>query len=251
MWMRTLLGLCLVLAGCGNDGHLGPISSGGRWVLADGAANIAVLQVDFITYNLEGGVLGNSILCDSCDSTGLPLRFTTRPPGDFGWNLFQHEASGDTVFFGTTVWSGRGDRIIPRVLVPADSFEVVAGEIPAPVTKQYYFSYPFQDDERGRALADSAWLTVKNLDITRAFANHAYRVGFYIYPRTVGVFAPAQADVIVFLYAGIRPSGSVAAVSCPFDVDSPDVTDLRHAPRQLPHRLPARCGRDGRGVSRP
>ena len=204
MILRTLIALCLVLAGCGDDSQVGPIPSGGRWVLTDGAANFAVLQVDFVTYRLEGGVLGPKVLCDSCDLTGLPLRFTTQPPGDYGWNLFQYVATEDTVFFGTTIWNGRGERIIPSILVVPDSFAVVPGEIAPPVTKQYYFSYPFQDDAQGRAIADSAWLTVKNLDITQAFANHSYRAGFYIYPRRVGLFSPSQADVIVFLYSARR-----------------------------------------------
>ncbi len=107
-----------------------------------------------MTNNFEGGVLEKYPLCDSCDLTTIPLRFTTLPPIDFGWNLFQYEGRVDTVFYGTTVWDGSGNRIIPRYLVGADSFKIISREIPPPLTKHYYFSLPHLVDEWIQVKAD-------------------------------------------------------------------------------------------------
>ncbi len=59
---------------CGGEDPLGP--PGLRWGLEDGKADIALLQIDFTTYQLEGGVLETYVLCDSCDLNTIPLRFT-------------------------------------------------------------------------------------------------------------------------------------------------------------------------------
>ena len=196
--------ILLALAGCTESPSPSPEPE--RWDIQDDTANFAVLQVDYVTRELEGGALRYFALCDTCDAHGIPLNFSFKYPGDFSWSRFLYEATGDTVFYGTTVWHGRGDREVPSELVSPDSFSQLAVAAPNPISIEYYpiceeFIFDCRENWE-RSEADSVWASVRTLDIVEAFAKRSYRVGLYLYPRTIGGFDPRSADWIVFLYAG-------------------------------------------------
>ena len=137
-----------------DDATKSPGSQPNRWDVREGVANFAVLQVDYETLAFEGGVLLQFALCDTCDADSIPLRYSVRPASDFGWSLFEYAATQDTVFYGTTVWSGRGERSVPAQLVAPDSFAFMFSRPVDPISTEYY-SYYFSDDASGRAAADA------------------------------------------------------------------------------------------------
>jgi hypothetical protein len=168
--VRPILVVILVaLAGCSETTSPGPEAERARWVIQDDAANFAGLQVDYVTRVVEGGVLRYFALCDTCDKHGIPLDFTYKYPSDFGWNRFLYEATGDTIFYGTIVWHGRGGLEVPSKLISPYSFAKQAAAAPSPVSIEYYpiceeFIFDCRDNWE-RTEADSVWASARNLNI--------------------------------------------------------------------------------------
>jgi hypothetical protein len=196
---RWALFIVLLSVGCGDD-PVKPLPSADRWAIRSDSANVAILQIDYLTYEFEGGVLSRYRLCPGCDADTLPLTFSSEFIPDAGWYRLQYVETGDTVFYGTYVWMGLGGRVIPRDLLAPDSFAVVTPASRAPESLQYF--PPEIGSDALVSSADSAWAVARSLDITRAFASGKYRVGVLFYPRSVGALDPTYADWIVILYAG-------------------------------------------------
>lgn len=201
---RSLLALLAVLvAGCGDDGPSRPASPSSRWLISDTLASVAVLQIDGMTCRFEGGVVRQIAQRSTSVSDSMPLTFTSRGPADVGWSLFTYPETGDTVFFGYTVWAGHGDRVIPRELISPRSFAPAAGPVSKPQSLTYYPAYIGTRPDL-RPQADSAWAAAQRLDVAEEFARRPYHAGVFFYPRSVGGFDPETADWIVFLYAARR-----------------------------------------------
>jgi hypothetical protein len=200
---RSLLALLAVLvAGC-DDGSSRPVSPSGRWIISDTLASVAVLQIDGATNRFEGGVVRQFAQRSTSVSDSMPLTFTYQGPADVGWSLLTYPETGDTVFFGYTVWAGHGDRVIPPELISPRSFAPAAGPISRPQSLTYYPAYVGTRPDL-RPQADSAWAAAQRLDVAVEFARRPYHAGVLFYPRSVGGFDPETADWIVFLYAARR-----------------------------------------------
>lgn len=171
-----------------------------RWSIKPGAMSLAVLVSDYLTYTFEKGTLDRYPLCDGCDDAGLPFTVRFRPPGDFGDITFRYTATGDTIFYGSIIWLGRGDIEYPREFMPASEFENAAALPDDPLSVEYFNIVPELDEELFKAQADSAWNRVKELDIVGEFAKGGYRVGIYLYAPAVGLFDPQAAKWIIFLH---------------------------------------------------
>jgi hypothetical protein len=46
----------------------------------------------------------------------LPRIVDYEPPGDFGSIAFEYVDTADTVFYGSIVWAGRGEMLVPDTL---------------------------------------------------------------------------------------------------------------------------------------
>lgn len=204
----SLFFLIILLVSCEKSTE--PIRESANGVkLKENAINIATLIVDFETYEFEGGNLRSFSLDTASDSDSLPFIISYNEPYDFGSILFQLDRSTDTIFYGTITWHGRGEIYIPEEISSADSFEKTTYKIKDPLSIKHfeYISLPilnglaydstFKIEEK----ADSAWYTIKTLDITKQFSNGNYRVGIYLYPPSVGAFIPSRAKWIIFLYS--------------------------------------------------
>ena len=106
----------------------------------------------------------------------------------------------------TIVWHGTGGIVYPAQFEPPGSFEASNDTIDKPQNSQY-FEYTLDLGETELAeRTDSAWAAVSTLQLTEDFEKtlpmRTFRAGFYLYPPTVGVFDPASAKWIIFLYRG-------------------------------------------------
>lgn len=166
--------------------------------------NLAILLVDYETYALQGGNVSHYELCDSCDDEGLPFEAIYQSPMDFGSMKFIYTETGDTVFDATIIWAGRGNIGYPSTFLEPGAFglETVSEALPPDVDYYAHDGLPWTPDQDTIERTSRAWDAVNNLDIVHAYAEKPYRVGFYLYPPTLGVFDPSVAQWVVFVYLG-------------------------------------------------
>lgn len=199
----TILSLFILLINCEKSKEPVSINYNSHSFLKENSMNLAILIVDFNTYQFEGGTINYNDLCDSCDTDSLPFSIDFIYPCDFGSIAFKYTHTGDTLFFATTVWHGMGQIIYPDTFLSPNSFRISQNSIIDPSSIEYFFYDPitlFLADSTLKVKADSAWNSVKHLDITMEFSNNQYRVGIYLYPPSVGLFIPDLAKWIIFLY---------------------------------------------------
>ncbi len=174
--------------------------------IKEDSMNLAVLVVDFLTYEFEEANISYYLLCDSCDLDSLPFNIIFEYPMDFGEILYKYSWDDDTLFHGSIIWLGTGEIHYPDQFFPADSFGISNNQVSIPSNAQYYdywlIGHSYCSEERYKERADSAWFSIDSLLLVNEFANHSFRVGFYAYTPSVGMFNPYVAKWIIFLYYG-------------------------------------------------
>ena len=165
------------------------------------SASFAVMVYDYESGLLEGGSVVNvSPDLISIPDT-IPLIKTRQPPADFGWMKFDYELDSLTLFYGTIVWAGQGEILIPDSLLPVESFEADSMPIERPQNLVYwnYTGEVLTEDSLIQS-GTRAWENAKLLAITHQFADDFYQAVIYFYPPAVGALDPTVAKWIVFLY---------------------------------------------------
>ena len=165
------------------------------------SASFAVMVYDYESGLLEGGSVVNvSPDLISIPDT-IPLIKTRQPPADFGWMKFDYELDSLTLFYGTIVWAGQGEILIPDSLLPVESFEADSMPIERPQNLVYwnYTGEVLTEDSLIQS-GTRAWENAKLLAITHQFADDFYQAAIYFYPPAVGALDPTVAKWIVFLY---------------------------------------------------
>lgn len=162
--------------------------------------NLAVLELDYLTYAFQEGALNYYPRCGQCDLDSLPFEVEFVPPGDFGSIAFRYTETGDTLLFATIIWMGTGELTRPDNFLPPATFGELNTSAPNPIEREFFIYDAPVDTLEFVSRADTAWAHVNRLDIAWDFATKDYRAGFYLYTPSVGVFDPAAARWIIFLY---------------------------------------------------
>jgi len=173
-----------------------------RWPLDPDSVNFAVLVADYPTGVFEGGALEAYAPCSRCDEGAIPFTIVYNPPADFGDITFAYTETSDVVFHGTIVWMGTGKIKQPSQFEDPGAFEMLPDAPAGPTSFEYFNIHEILDDAAFQVHALALWASLKKLDIVADFAKSDYRVGFYLYPPSVGSFDPAPAKWVVFLYCG-------------------------------------------------
>ena len=188
----VLLGLALITMGCDSE-------DGSQWAIHTDSLNFAVLIVNFDTYAFEGGTLTYYPPCDNCASDSLPMSIEVEGASDFGRVQFTYTATGDTLFAATTIWMGQGSIQYPHTFDSPESFGTRTAYISQPQDVERFQSETGFSTDFMQAATDSVWSVLSSLDIVHAFAESQFRIGYFLYPPTVGSFDPHSAKWIVFL----------------------------------------------------
>lgn len=178
----------------------GLVHAQSSWQLKTDSMNLGILVLDYQTYAFEKGNLSMHQPCTTEDADSLPFTIHYLEPGDFGRITFLYNQNLDTLFDATIIWMGQGGIGFPTNFLPTDSFQTQQSSIADPISKQYFIFDGPSPSNNVAAKADSAWNAVKSLQVVKAFSQHQYRVGIYLYPPSVGSFRPSVAKWIVFLY---------------------------------------------------
>lgn len=169
-------------------------------LLKEESMSLAILLVDYETYEFEGGLISHYEPCHSCDKDSIPFLIDLEPPLDFGSIIFKYAHTGDTLFYATIIWSGSGKIIFPDTLLSPHHFENKQNAASDPISFEYFNLLAVMPDSVFQARADSAWNIVRYLETTVEFSRYPYRVGIYLYTPAVGGFDPDAAKWIIFLY---------------------------------------------------
>ncbi|GAB4337798.1 MAG: hypothetical protein Kow0037_21120 [Calditrichia bacterium] len=158
--------------------------------------NVATILLNYQTLQVEGINIRSFATPQVTNGDSLPVRFTLKSPLDFGDALFQLVPGGDTLFYGTVIWHGKGEIMVPGDWQTEVSWSDVSDGIREPLSFNYYqdSAIPVQPNEWARV-----WETVKKLEVTKNFSQYPYRVGMYVYPPEY-YLNMASAKWVVFLY---------------------------------------------------
>ncbi len=164
--------------------------------------NLAILKVDFKTYEFEGADVSYHEAMNKNEIDSLPFGIEIKPPADKGYIQFNYTKTGSVLFHGEIIWMGVGEIIKPEKFEMLDN--TVEEEIPKPEDPEYFdiANYAGLDKKDFQEKTDSVWNEINDLKIVKEFADNNYHVGFYCYIRsTGGMFNPETADWIVFLHS--------------------------------------------------
>lgn len=124
-------------------------------------------------------------------------------PGDFGGVAISDPCSGLVLYAGSIVWAGGGEQLYPAAPIRSDALKRVSQQISPPRRVDVVIG-PYADGDEEGGIA--AWNSVKDLNLVQEIASAPYSVLVYLYPRTVGMFNPANADWVILLYRGPTPA---------------------------------------------
>ncbi len=158
------------------------------------SSKILVLKVDHLTSVFEGGTEIN-LSTNTEVSDSIPMSILYNPPGDFGDITLKYLPTGDSLFAGTIIWMGQGDRQFPAALAQASTFATgTSAPIPAhtqfqPILTDHNQTYPYA----------TIWSAIQNLSIIQSYLAVGKKVAVYHYTPSVGIGNPADWDWYVFM----------------------------------------------------
>jgi hypothetical protein len=155
---------------------------------------VLMLKVDYTTLAFEGGI--EYVFNQQTDSFTIDIEYVD--PGDFGSIQLTYQELNDTLFFGTIIWMGCGEMIIPEALESAGHFDsVLTDDVVSPINGLQ------------NILVDSSppnsyyniWMKVQNLVKVRQFlqSNPNQIVKLFLYTPSVGMGDPLEWDYFIFL----------------------------------------------------
>lgn len=174
-------------------------------IIKSGYVNIATLIVDYDTYNFEGGNI-SYYSCADCAVDSIPFTIDYKSPGDFGGITFELSSTQDTIFDATIIHMGEGQIYYPTEFSMQVPFTNGNSAINKPNDLRYiHWDGSAMDSSSTNDLyymerADLAWDKTDQLAITNLFAEKGFKSAVYLYAPTVGLFDPAKAKWIIFLY---------------------------------------------------
>jgi hypothetical protein len=247
---RALACLALILvSGCIEGGASRSLTTS-AWFIEPSLSNVAIITVDFSSLELKAAYFIKQEPCDkrfpppgdqeltapasrifNAVGTGWTSRISKQgkelafdvsrvgdfavleiPPVDFGGAAISDRCSGLVLYAGSIVWSGLGEQIYPAVPLRSDALQRKATKILPPQTIDIVIGVGANaNTDSGMA----AWESIANLNLVQEMASSPYTVLVYLYPRTVGMFDPAQADWIIFVHRGPPPEPSLVATATP------------------------------------
>lgn len=171
------------------------------WQIKPDSMNLGILVLDYLTYKFEGGRLDYFAPCDTCDRDSIPCEVIYNPPVDFGDITFRYTVTGDTVLRATTVWMGVGRIVYPKEFHGPEQFQKLTSFAPEPTDFEYFWNSGRVDSFAG---VDSAWATVRRLDIVHELAEGGYRAGIYLHGAGSAPSRPEHNNWVIFLWRGPR-----------------------------------------------
>ncbi len=145
---------------------------------------IVMLQVDYKTYEFEGGK-EFAYFEDDASTVELPLTAVYSPAVPEGRLTMLY--TGDTIFDGTTVWQGSGVRNYPENIDPQIHYLRLDTKVPKPDNSR--FQQVFYDLGAEPIEYDKIWNAISNLQMVNRYLldNSEAKIGLFLYRPTEGM----------------------------------------------------------------
>ena len=174
-------------------------------IIKNGYVTIAVLVVDYYTYQFEGGHIAN-YSCPDCPKDSIPFSILYEPPADTGYIIFKLASSEDKIFQVCYYWNSEAEISYPGEFSTQGLFGNTDQETKHPGDLRYIdYNGKAISDENKLSRADSAWQAIDSLEITALFAGKGFKSAVYFFPQSE-VFWPPITKWIFFLYHNAQPN---------------------------------------------
>ena len=158
---------------------------------------VALLQVDFLTYNFEGGTE-----LEFEDNANFTITNEYLSPGDFGFIKLYYEEVDQLMFEGSIIWLGRGERSYPEMMEPSSDFPTEPNEFPLPPEEDFEIvAFGDSSNYPNPIPSNLIWEAIDNLTLVKDYrsANPAANINLFLYRPSVGIGDPADWDWIILL----------------------------------------------------
>ena len=185
-------------------------------VMVENKVNVFTLLVDYNSPQFQGGNLAYYD-CLDCSNDSLPFYVSYHDTGDFGSLSYTLAPTGDTLFYGSTVWMGQGEMLYPSSFNMDSPFMLQDDIIGMPEDVVCY-------DMQGRRISDpqfmnaaqTAWYEVNRLEVVKMASENGFKTAMMVYSPTAGVFDPGAAKWVIFMYRNVQLNSLQEAAFTPF-----------------------------------
>lgn len=158
---------------------------------------VVLLKVDYLTNVFEGGKE-----LEFSPSTSFTISSNYVPPSDFGSIQLFYSELNETIFDGTIVWSGTGQRSYPAGIDLPNTFSHSTNNLPMPnismFEKVIYSQFSIYPDTIEYA---NIWNSINNLELVSDYrnSNPNGKINLFLYTPSVGAGIPAEWDWYIYL----------------------------------------------------
>ncbi len=156
--------------------------------------SILLLKVDYLTQKFEGGK-EIKIIKGTMPSDSLPILIDYEEPGDFGNIKLSYEPTGDLIFDGDIIWTGKGEINYPESFNPIGNYTLLTEELQLPDSLRFQRIFNNHINSRYAKI----WRAVSKLEKTSCYLKGNQKIGIFLYTPSVGVGNPADWDWFVIM----------------------------------------------------
>ncbi len=185
--ITLLIASITLFASCSKDSSIST-------TLPTGDNTLLVMTADYLTNEFKGG----AEMSFAKSSETFTLDTLYQGPADFGSLRFRYKELDTTIFYGTIIWTGKGEMQIPSQISPASSFEKLA-------TSDYVFPkngiQNIFDPSNAAHDYQTAWTNLQTVALVKQYINKYpdAKVKTFLYTPSIGVGNPADWYWVFFI----------------------------------------------------
>jgi hypothetical protein len=147
-----------------------------------------LVSLDYQSYRLVGAQEIN-LKRPFVAGDSLDLLVDLKPAGDFGHLGIFHRDNTDTVFFGTVIWAGNGQRYFPPAMQDSNSLAQRAQAIAAPADSLFQF-LEAPGPVPGGSYPQLLWPAAAKLQLVHDYYQPGQKVAVFAYQPGIGAGNP-------------------------------------------------------------
>ncbi|MBD3635997.1 MAG: hypothetical protein HUJ25_01545 [Crocinitomicaceae bacterium] len=159
--------------------------------------HLVLMKVDYMTYNLEGGVIFD--LGNNPNSNTVQIGIEYEEPNDLGYIKLFHIPDSILLFDGSILWSGTGQQYFPDSLNSSVNFPISSNIISAIDSSRVneIFIMPTNQDS---LYYQHIWDEINEIQLVQEAYNQNFDFSIFCYTPSIGIGNPLEWDYFVYFY---------------------------------------------------